>query len=106
VAAFSVGVVAPAWYWQIVDPWAVERAAAATAATAAKIGEGEAVVVQEKEEVEVNPRRETITFNAPTWVPGFGGRDVTLPAKTAGILAAVGIAVMGSIPLLLMQYFR
>lgn len=104
VAAFAAGVIAPGWYWEVVDPGAAERAAAA------KIeGEKEAVVVkkgEEKEEEVVKPRKETVTFKPPTWIPGVGYTEITLPARTVGLLAAVGIAVMGSLPFLMMQYFR
>ncbi|KAF8453117.1 hypothetical protein BGX38DRAFT_429182 [Terfezia claveryi] len=98
VAAFSAGVIAPAWYWKIVDPGAGERAAAAK-------NEGENEVAVVKEEKEENLRREMVAIKLPTWAPGVGDREIAIPAKTAGILAAVGVAVMGSIPFLVMQYF-
>ncbi|KAF8416800.1 hypothetical protein BGX38DRAFT_747881 [Terfezia claveryi] len=46
-----------------------------------------------------------VAIKLPTWAPGVGDREIAIPAKTAGILAAVGVAVMGSIPFLVMQYF-
>ncbi|RPB21593.1 hypothetical protein L211DRAFT_423109 [Terfezia boudieri ATCC MYA-4762] len=98
VAAFAAGVIAPAWYWEIVNFGAGERASAAE-------NEGEKEVVVVKEEKEENLRRKMFKFKFPTWAPGVGDREITIPTKTAGILAAVGIAVMGSIPFLMMQYF-
>ncbi|KAF8422525.1 hypothetical protein EV426DRAFT_606077 [Tirmania nivea] len=103
VAAFAAGVIAPGWYWEIVDPGAAEQAAAAK-----NEGEKDVVVVKgekEKEGREEKPRSELVSFKLPMWVPGVGDAEITLPAKTAGILAAVAIAVMGSIPFLMMQYF-